>query len=102
MSRFVEAFKAAIGGTNIHKITMEFDGSGDDGAVQDAQAFDAGNNPVPLPRYLQAIAEDLLFERLPSGWENNDGSSGEVLIDREGNVTGQIHWNVMTQETEEI
>ena len=87
----------------IARVTIEYNGEGDEGQIHDIQAFDAQSRPIDLPavdceqHLLQyggsvdvsvvALVDalenfaDTALEALHDGWENGDGAFGEVEID---------------------
>ena len=40
---------AALAAAAIHRVTVEYDGSGDSGQIEDVAAWNVGNERVPLP-----------------------------------------------------
>jgi hypothetical protein len=54
---------------------LEFNGGGDSGYIDDhMEVFGVGNKPVP------ASLEDWCYDKLPGGWEINEGSQGKFII----------------------
>jgi hypothetical protein len=92
---------AALAKAGIHKVTVDYDGSGDSGQIESVDAWDAGNERIPLPSdprirlapdnpdhpltplNLEAAVETLAWDYLEIyyGWENNDGAFGTFVID---------------------
>jgi Family of unknown function (DUF6878) len=93
---------AALAEAGIRCVTVEYDGSGDSGQIENVEAWNAGNEriPFPSPFIVRLISEDP--DRLPSptslegsvenlawdyleerhdGWENNDGGFGTFVFD---------------------
>jgi hypothetical protein len=93
----------ALSEAAITRVTIEFDGEGDSGQINDVIAY-AGENQVPIPakvvelhstRWGQAevttaektlahAVEELCYGFLAQehdGWENNDGAYGEFRFD---------------------
>lgn len=75
---------------NIESITFSYDGCGDSGAIESTN-WEPEDIDVPneLIKKLQAL-EELVYELLPSGWEINDGSAGDVSFDL---TSGEININ---------
>jgi len=92
---------AALADAGIHRVTVEYDGSGDSGQIEDVAAWNAGNERISLPpntktqlnsgdpehpgpeRNLEAAVETLAWDYLEIyyGWENNDGAFGTFVFD---------------------
>lgn len=84
-------------------VRVWFDGAGDNGAISSMEAVKADQTrTIDIPEEARNAFEEVVFTCLPSGWEINDGSSGEVVIKRDGRVRGQIGWNVTSVEYENI
>jgi hypothetical protein len=102
---------AALRATSIHRITINFDGSCDEGCIDPPNPYDLGGDPCDIPDIdvecatscgsasrsepqrlkladaLVSLAYDYLAARY-GGWEINDGAYGEFLIDvPQGTVT---------------
>jgi len=93
---------AELAEAGIHRVTVEYDGSGDSGQIDTIEAWNAGNDRMPLPlkptiqfvaenpgspsvEYsLEAAIETVAWDYLDihCGWENNDGAFGtfEFLV----------------------
>jgi len=90
----------ALAAAGIVVVTIEFDGYGDSGQFNEAVAFDAANNEVPIPLgdvtmktvdfesgtigELAATARDIIerltydfLEKTHPGWEDGEGAYGE-------------------------
>ena len=92
---------AALADAGIRKVTVEYDGSGNSGQIEDVAAWNAGNERGPLPadRKIQLVSENsdyplpeqnfeaavehLCWDYLEiyTGWENNDGAFGTFVFD---------------------
>jgi hypothetical protein len=93
---------AALAGIGIHRITVDYDGSGDSGQIDSIEAWDAANERIPLPSIrkvqlapenpghpvddigLETAVEELAWDYLydnHDGWENNDGAFGTFVFD---------------------
>ncbi len=96
-----EAFFAALSAAHITRVTVTFDGEGDDGQIDNIAAY-KGDELAPLPdqtipirtvgwsaitvdeKPLEAALETLCYDFLEhehGGWENNDGAYGEFTFD---------------------
>jgi hypothetical protein len=93
---------AALAGAGIHRVTIDYDGSGDSGQIESIEAWDAAHEKIPLPSSrkvqlapenpdrpvddigLEAAVEGLAWDYLYDshcGWENNDGAFGTFVFD---------------------
>ncbi len=94
---------AALAEAGIHKVSIELDGSGDSGQVDDILGWNAAGDTIPLTpseRKLQLASpvpgnppvemtfqdaiETLAYDYLEEthcGWENNDGAFGTFVFD---------------------
>jgi hypothetical protein len=93
---------AALAEAGIHRVTVEYDGSGDSGQIENVEAWDARNERMTfpsgvmvqlasetptqlLPERLEAAVETLAWDYLEIsigwGWENNDGAFGTFVFD---------------------
>ena len=92
---------AALAEAGIHRVTVEYDGSGDSGQIEDVAAWNAANERIPFPtdRKIQLVSENpdhslpeqnfeeavehLCWDYLEiyTGWENNDGAFGTFVFD---------------------
>jgi hypothetical protein len=99
-----QALFDALSSTAITHITVEFDGEGDSGQIEDMLAYN-GNDQVPFPALeittesisfgssitrtsrsslLKEAIEGICYDYLESthgGWENNDGAYGTFELD---------------------
>jgi hypothetical protein len=102
----IEALKSA----GITRVTIEFDGSGDDGGICsticDGAVKDVPQVPVnewqpgekntlagletSLPTAIENFAYALL-EHTEAGWENNEGAYGDIVIDVDANTVTHTH-----------
>jgi hypothetical protein len=91
----------ALAEAGIHRVTVDYDGSGDSGQIENVEAWDAGNERIPFPTArkiqlvsdnpnyplselnLEAAVEHLCWDYLEiyCGWENNDGAFGIFVFD---------------------
>ena len=92
---------AALAETGIHKVTVEYDGGGDSGQIEDVAAWNAGDERISFPsdrkitllsenpdhplaqQSFEAAVETLAWDYLEIyyGWENNDGAFGTFVFD---------------------
>ena len=93
---------AALAEAGIHRVTIEYDGSGDSGQIEDVAAWNAANERIPFPsdRKIMLVSENPVhplpeqnYRSRPSntlcwdfleiyyGWENNDGAFGTFVFD---------------------
>jgi len=92
---------AALAEAGIHRVTVDYDGSGDSGQIENVEAWTA-NERIPFPsdpriqlvsenpdhpraaQNLEAAAESVAWDYLDDlffGWENNDGAFGIFVFD---------------------
>jgi hypothetical protein len=94
----------ALAAAGIARVTVDFDGEGDSGQIEDIAALDPAGKPIKLPpdqltvetakfdgtgadtatRPLRDVIENLCYELLEEhhdGWEINDGSFGAFEFD---------------------
>lgn len=86
----------------ISKVVAEFSGSGDSGSIDYREAYDRANEKIQLTREEWDKIEDGLYASMPGGWEINDGSCGKLVMTPDGRIRGQIGWNVVNIEYENI
>jgi hypothetical protein len=83
----------------VKRVTVAFDGSGDDGEVQEP-VYD----PAPaggLPEGLDLALRDAMHHQLPGGWEINAGSVGDIVIDvAAGTCDVNVEWREDEDEEE--
>ena len=101
-ARNKEILFAALANAGIYRVTVEYDGSGDSGQIENVEAWSAANARIPFPselrlqmvsenpdhppieRNLEAAVESVAWDYLDdlySGWENNDGAFGTFAFD---------------------
>jgi hypothetical protein len=100
-ARNKEIVFTTLANAGIHRVTVDYDGSGDSGQIETIEAWDAGNQKIPLPTdlviqesdhpehpraecKLEEAVEALAWEYLYDchlGWENNDGAFGVFVFD---------------------
>jgi hypothetical protein len=96
---------AALAAAGICRVSVEFDGSGDSGQIEDILAWNAAGDTIPLPsdrklqlpasqpdnppaemtfqEAIETLAYDYLEDTHP-GWEINDGAFGTFVFDVPG------------------
>jgi hypothetical protein len=97
---------AALTQAGIHRVTVDYDGSGDSGQIENVEAWDAKNDRIPFPhgvkiqlasekseypfpeQNLEAAVETLAWDYLEiySGWENNHRAPLENVALRDGGL----------------
>jgi hypothetical protein len=102
---------AALAEAGIHRVTVDYDGSGDSGQIENIEAWDASNERIPFPsnskvhlasdnadfplpdHQLEAAVETLAWDYLEIyyGWENNDGAFGTFVFDVPGRTITLEH-----------
>lgn len=88
-----------LGVASIH---LSYDGCGDSGVIEEVKAFGVDETLLEIPEKLEKAliaAGEIL---LPSGWENNDGAFGDLVLDvAQGRLVRQHNWRVQASEYEE-
>ena len=103
---------AALAAAGIHKVTVEYDGSGDSGQIEDVWARNDGDEIISFPsdrkitllsenpdhplaeQSFEAAVETLAWDYLEQrhdGWENNDGAFGIFVFDVPGRLITLEH-----------
>jgi hypothetical protein len=93
---------AALAAAGIHRVTVDYDGSGDSGQIENIEAWNAADERMPFPtdpriqlisenaghplaaQNLEAAVESVAWDYLDdlyNGWENNDGAFGTFAFD---------------------
>jgi hypothetical protein len=75
---------------NIERITIKYQGGGDDGYIENTGVDDKGDEYS-----LSAGMEDVVYSYLQQsfgGWENNEGASGGIIVTKEEIQIDHI-WN---------
>jgi hypothetical protein len=75
----------------VARASVEYDGACDSGCIEHVSAFGSGGEGVTLAADLRELVEEYVYERLPRGWEIDDGSFGEVEIDVTGGTVTFDH-----------
>jgi len=101
LSNSIDASARALAAAGIHRVTVDYDGSGDSGQIEDVAAWNAGDERIPFPsdrkiqlrsenpeyplpeQSFEAAVEHLCWGYLEIyyGWENNDGAFGIFVFD---------------------
>ena len=85
----------------IQEVTIRYDGSGDSGAVEEV-VFDP-EPPAGIPAGLEEHLIDAALEYLPGGWEDNEGSYGELVLDiRQRQLRRNHYWRTVDEDGDEI
>ena len=63
----------------VDTVTINYDGYGDSGTLEDPLAFQNGE-PVELPSKLNDLLLEFAESYLPGGWENSDGACGTIVL----------------------
>lgn len=111
-ARNKELIFAALAEAGIDKVTVEYDGSGDSGQIDDVWAWNAGDEIISFPsdrkitllsenpdhplaeQSFEAAVETLAWhylEQRHNGWENNDGAFGIFTFDVPGRLITLEH-----------
>jgi hypothetical protein len=104
-ARNKEIVFTALANAGIHRVTVDYDGSGDSGQIENVEAWSAANERMPFPsesriqlvsensdhlsveHNLEAAVESVAWDYLDDlyyGWENNDGAFGTFVFDVPG------------------
>jgi hypothetical protein len=84
-------------------VAVEYSGYGDSGAINSIDYFDAKNKAVDVHATWPAcgpMIENVVYEYLPAGFENNEGGQGSFTIDVESKTLTLEHGENYT-ETED-
>ncbi len=79
---------------NIKRITIKYEGGGDDGYIEDKGKGDNGEE-YDLSDGMSNVVYSYL-EQSFGGWENNEGASGEIIVTKEEIQIDHI-WNTQDQ-----
>jgi len=103
---------AALAAAGIHRVTVEYDGGGDSGQIEDVWARNDGDEIISFPsdrkitllsenpdhplaeQSFEAAVETLAWDYLEQrhdGWENNDGAFGIFVFDVPGRLITLEH-----------
>ena len=84
--------------SNITRITVEYDGYGDDGNVGNPRCYDNNDQEIEISDELTSVINDYIWYHLPEGFENNDGGYGTVSIDVKSQIAEFDHYDRYTAE----
>ena len=103
---------AALAATGISRVTVEYDGCGDSGQIENVDAWNASNEKIPFPTdpkirlasdipdrpfveiSLETAVEELAWDHLEEmfpGWEIDDGALGTFVFDVAGHAITLEH-----------
>ena len=77
------------------KVEVSYNGSGDNGNIDQVDFFDIKGSPVDVTdKGLIDFISNFTDNKLPDGWEIDDGSSGTLIIDVKTKKAKIFHsWN---------
>ncbi len=81
-------------GAGIYKVHASYNGEGDSGNIDHVFASDVNGNYMPWPKSVEnwrEKIEQLFWEFIPSGFEINDGSMGELTLTLNTNKLEREH-----------
>jgi hypothetical protein len=84
----------------VAKVKAEYSGYGDSGCINHIAYLDSQDQPVNMDLVRAASdpeIERVLYEFLPSGFENNDGGQGDVMIDVQSGTVKLDHQENYTE-----
>ncbi len=85
----------------IEKVRFAYDGYGDSGDIEQITAL-ANGREVPLEEPLHGDFYNAAYDLLPAGWEINDGSFGELVLNvPERRLTRAHNWRITETDHEE-
>ena len=93
------AILPALLASGVANVEAAYSGYGDSGAIDGVQYRDKAGVRVEreqIPAGLKEQLENLLYEFLPAGFENNDGSQGTLTLDVQ---TGKVTLRHQANET---
>ena len=79
---------------SVTKVVVEYSGSGDSGQLDEVRCTDKNNGTVTLSTAVIEKIDDLVYDLLEqhySGWEINDGSSGEIILSLQESKQATLH-----------
>ncbi|MCG8584116.1 MAG: hypothetical protein MI757_05335 [Pirellulales bacterium] len=84
----------------VDTLRIAYDGYGDSGSVESITAF-ADKKEMELDDKLHQTLRDAAYDLLPGGWEINEGSYGELVVDVANRQVSREHnWRVESSEYE--
>ena len=85
----------------VDTVTINYDGYGDSGTLEDPLAFQ-NDKPVKLPRRLNDLLLEFAESYLTGGWENNDGACGTFVLNIKDRKFSREHcWRSTEYEHDE-
>jgi hypothetical protein len=89
---------AALRSLGVSRVEMDYNGGGDEGAIESFSFFPEG---VVVPDEFQELLDSWVCSVLPGGWEINEGSQGNILINvAESTARIEHEMNFITTESE--
>lgn len=103
--RQAQAAMAAAGqrlaAAGVEQVVIEYDGYGDEGAIQEITAT-AGRQELPLDNCLREALAEAACGLLPAGWQDGEGACGQLVLDVPlRKLTRRHHWRVIETEYDE-
>src|SRR5271166_9962 len=83
---------------NVVSVEADYDGYADSGCIESIIAVANDGSKVDLDEKLHDNLEEYICDRLPEGWEINDGSYGTVRFDVATDAVCFSHNDRFTQE----
>ncbi len=86
----------------VAKIHAEYSGYGDSGCIDHIAYLDQNDQPLSMDMVRSASdleIENVLYEFLPSGFENNEGGQGDVYINVQAGTVKLEHEENYTETT---
>jgi hypothetical protein len=98
----LHALSVELRAAGVSSVCATFNGYGDEGTIESVEFLDAQGELVTSVRPERfPNLEESFYPLLPTGYEQNEGSSGTVSLDVEhGRVVVDVNWNVTTTENE--
>jgi|SRR6516164_4891457 hypothetical protein len=85
-------------------LTVQYDGSSDQGQISEVTALDENNEPIPLHDEFRDAVEKFVYDLLEMqcpGWELGAGSEGLITINAR-TLQGSIEYRYLVEESHEI
>ncbi len=90
--------RRTVGLSELDRVEVTYDGSGDDGHICGAQGYDSNGREVVLSDSLRLAVENYTYHILPSGWEINEGSHGTLIINIKKKSASLSHFQRVESE----
>lgn len=100
LQKFAREVVPGLAAAGIRIVNVEYSGYGDSGAIDCIEAYGDGDEElVAISQSVRSDIEELAYELMPGGFENNEGGEGTVKLDL---VKGayQLHHGQRVVETE--